>query len=310
MISLTSESVPLDDTEAMLLIDNNEGQIVEYYTFLNQRVGSDGDLCFPAFYSPLYLLLFLSIPVLSSVQQLPDPEYTARVKPGLCAEFFNLTLEWDEGDYTSRLKSYLFSTNTKFEITDGLSFNLILGYSLSNFNGLTFRQLPFSIEIGVGEIGGVLFGAEVNKRLLYLSDYEIILHGNFVYYYGFKNEWEVPTLNVQGTVIGTPSWMRGQIGPTVRYEGLNIFSPFVSFKYGKLWGHFNLSQEIQELSGTENKKIDTLGHFILTVGTEIEITADLLVIGEATLVPYNGGLDFGGKVLLRYAFQTGRRRIP
>ena len=185
---------------------------------------------------------------------------------------------------------------------------MLLGYSLSNFDGMVFRQLPFSVEVGVGEIGGILFGVEVNKRLLYLAEYEINLYGQFVYYYGFNNLWEVPDLNVDGTVIGMPSWMRGQIGPKVRYEGLNNLVPYVSFKYGKLWGRFNMDQEIQDLSGTENKKYKALGDFTLSVGAEFELARDLTVLGEITLMPYNGGLDFSGMALLRYSFQTNGRR--
>lgn len=232
------------------------------------------------------------------------------VKPGLSAEYVNLTIAWDEDTYTSKLKTYLFNTHTEFEIIDGVSFHVILGYSLSNFDGLIFRQLPFSVELGVGEIGGLLAGGEIDVRLLYLSEYEIIIHGQYVYYYGFNNEWKVPSLNVEGTVLGSPSWMRGQIGPLIRYEGLNHISPYLCIKYNRLWGKFKMEQEIQDLSGTEEKKIIGQSDFTLSLGADYEISPDFSVRGEATLMPFTGGLDFGGMVLLRYAFQTRERRNP
>ncbi len=37
--------------------------------------------------------------------------------------------------------------------------------------------------------------------------------GSFESYYGFDNEWNMPDLNVDGTLNGSPSWMRAQIGP-------------------------------------------------------------------------------------------------
>jgi hypothetical protein len=243
--------------------------------------------------------------------QIPDQlqlRQNTSVRPGLGAEYLNITIGWDEGAFTSKLKTYLFCLNTEFEIMDGTSFNIILGYSLSDFNGIIFRQLPFSIEVGVGNIEGFLFGVEGDQRILYLSQYEIVLHGKFVYYYGFKNEWAVPTLNVEGKVFGSPSWMLGQIGPTVRYEGLNFVVPYVRFLYSQIWGRFNMDQEIQDLSGTESKKINGLSHFTLSAGVEYELLNNLSINGEITFMPFNGGVDWGGMVLLRYAFQSGPRR--
>jgi len=171
----------------------------------------------------LFILFFLS--PLSFAQQ-PQEQNLAQkiaVNPGLSAEYFSLTIGWDENVNSSKLKSYLFSTNTEISIFDGFSVHVILGFSLSNFDFLTFRELPFSIELGVKEIGGILAGGEINKRLLYLSEYEINLYAQFVYYYGFKNEWEMSGLAVDGTLFGTPTWSRAQIGPIIRYEGIQQY---------------------------------------------------------------------------------------
>ncbi len=143
-------------------------------------------------FSVLFILFLLSHMSFAQRPQEQNLDQRIIVKPGLSAEYFSFTIGWDEDVNTSKLKSYLFSTNTEIEIIDGFSIHVILGYSLSNFDNLTFRQLPFSVELGVREIGGLLVGTEINKRLFYLSEYEINLHGEFVYYYGFNDEWEMP----------------------------------------------------------------------------------------------------------------------
>jgi hypothetical protein len=257
---------------------------------------------------PCTVILILILTQLSFAQLERGQNQSTAIKPGLSAEYLNLTITGDEDDLSSKLKTYLFSTKTGFQILDGFSLDIILGYGLSDFDGLTFRQLPFSVELRVGEIGGLLVGAEINKRLLYFAEYEINLYGQFVYYYGFENEWEVPALNVEGTVKGTPYWMRGQIGSLIRYEGLNSVYPYLCVKYSKLWGEFTMVQEIQDLLGTEEKKITGKSDFTLSLGMDYKVTADLLVRGELTVMPFHGGVDYGGMLHLQYSFQLPNRR--
>ncbi len=258
----------------------------------------------------LLILFFLSHMSLAQRPQEKSIDQRDKVKLGLNAEYFNLTIGWDEELNTSKLKSYLFSTNTGIYIFDGFSIHIILGYSLSNFDDIIFRQLPFSVELGVGEIEGLLVGSEINKRLFYLSGYEIILQGQFIYYYGFNNEWELPDLNVDGTVVGSPTWTRAQIGPKIRYEGLNNVYPFISATYSKLWGIFKMDQDIQDISGIEEKKITGKSNFTFSAGSEFEVSSRLLVNGALSVMPYKGGVDLGGMISIQYVFQTQNRRAP
>ena len=256
------------------------------------------------------ILFFLSYASFAQQPQEQNLEQRTIVKPGLSAEYFDLTIGWDEDENSSNLRSYLFSTNTEISIFDGFSIHFILGYSLSNFDSLTFRELPFSVELGVKEIGGLLVGSEINKRLFYLSEYEINLYGQFVYYYGFNNEWEMPDLNVDGTIIGSPTWTRAQIGPTIRYEGLNYITPFFSATYNKLWGTFTVDQDIQDLFGTEEKKITGKSNFTFSFGSEFEVTPNFFLKGALSVMPYDGGLDFSGLMSIQYVMQTQYRRTP
>ncbi|MFC2167151.1 hypothetical protein ACFLQZ_04220 [Acidobacteriota bacterium] len=257
--------------------------------------------------SLLFILVNLS---LSLPQQTQNPDQRVIVKPGISAEYFSLTIGWDEDVNSSQLKSYLFSTNTEISINDGFSIHLILGYSLSNYDNLTFRELPFSVELGVKEIGGILLGSEINKRLFYLSEYEINLYGQFVYYYGFNNEWNIPDLNVEGTLTGIPTWMRTQIGPSIRYEGLNNIFPFIRITYNKLWGTFTVDQDIQDLFGTEEKKIQGKSNLSFSFGSEFEVTPNLFLKGALSLLPYDGGIDFHGLISIQYVMLTQNRRTP
>ncbi len=262
------------------------------------------------FFSVLVILFFLSHMSLAQEKQEQNPDQRDFINFGLSAEYFNLTIGWDEELNTSKLKSYLFSTNTEIYIFDGFSIHIILGYSLSNFNDLIFRQLPFSVELGVGKIDGLLVGSEINKRLFYLSEFEISLQGQFIYYFGFNNEWEMPDLNVDGTIVGSPAWTRAQIGPNIKYNGLNNVSPFFSVKYNKLWGTFTVEQNIQDLSGIEEKKITGKSSFTFSAGSEYEMTSNFSMMGALSVMPYKGGMDMGGKISIRYAFQTQNRRTP
>lgn len=261
-------------------------------------------------FSALFILFFLSHISFAQRPQEQNLDQRDIVKLGLSTEYFNLTIGWDEELNTSRLKSYLFSTNTGIYIYDGFSIHIILGYSLSNFDDLIFRQLPFSVELGTREIEGLLVGSEINKRLFYLSEYEISLQGQFIFYYGFDNEWELPDLNVDGTVVGSPTWTRAQIGPKIRYEGLNNVYPFISATYSKLWGTFTVDQNIQDLSGIEEKKITSKSNFTFSAGTEFGVASNFFVSGALSVMPYKGGVDLGGMISIQYVFQTQNRRAP
>ena len=258
--------------------------------------------------STFSLLFFLAN--LSFAQRTQNLDQRIIVKPGISAEIFNLTIGWDENVNTSKLKSYVFNTNTEISFNSGFSVHIILGYSLSNFDDLTFKELPFSIELGVKEIGGILLGSEIYKRLFNLSDYEINLYGQFVYYYGFDNEWDMPDLNVDGTLIGSPTWMRAQIGPSISYLGLNSISPFISATYNKLWGTFTVEQDIQDLLGTEEKKIKGKSNFAITIGSEFVVTPKFSMSGAVSFLPYDGGIDLLGLLSIRYVIDTQNRRTP
>ena len=131
-----------------------------------------------------------------------------RIKPGAHFEYFSRTMNWDDDQYTSDLKSYIFALNIEVELNEGFSVSLLAGYSLTNYDALIFRQLPFSIELDVGEIGGPILGAEARKALLYSNNIELGISGQFLYHFGKKNNWDIPGLSVSGTLTGTPTFFK------------------------------------------------------------------------------------------------------
>jgi len=167
---------------------------------------------------------------------------------------------------------------------------------------LTFRELPFSVELNVGTIRGYLVGAEIKKSLIYAKDLRIDLLGQFFYYMGSKKEWEVPDLAVEGTVEGDPSWMRASIGPIFTYRGFDAFYPYLYLNFNKLWGKFKMVQTIQDLTGSEDKKISGASSFGASLGSIFNLTDAFGIKTEASFIPHGDRVDFGFTASIMYSF--------
>lgn len=226
------------------------------------------------------------------------------LKPGISFELFNRTLSWDEDKYTSNLKSYIFTFNADFKIQEGFWASAILGYSLSNFDSLVFREIPFSMDLQAGGIGGFFFGGEIKKSFISTQNIEIEVLGQFVFYFGNKEEWDIPDLNVEGNVVGKPSWTRGMVGPVIKYLGYEKLHPYLFINYNKLRGTFTMEQSIQDLEGTEEKKIAAKSNFSISIGTIYELSSAFSVKAEVSVMPYSGGVDYGGGVDFGFMFKT------
>jgi len=218
-------------------------------------------------------------------------ERSIKFKPGIGFEYLNRTLDWGE-DNTSKLNSCLLTLNAEIEIKDRISLSVIAGYSLSNFDKLLFRQLPFSIELDTGNVGGYLFGSELNFKIYTFNDFEIKARGQFIYYSATKKEWGIPGLNVSGNVTGKPNWWRIIAGPQITYTGFDYFYPYIFISYTDLRGTYSLEQSIEDLSGKEDKKIVSLGNICAAFGTHYELTNYLNIKAEIFLIPNENSLDY------------------
>jgi hypothetical protein len=258
----------------------------------------------------IYLIsfaIFLSLIFARSASAQDEEEGMFRavsITPGVGYEFFSRTITWDNDQYTSKLKSYFFTFNTEFEFGKGFFFNAILGYAIpgSSYNDLTFRELPLSVELDVGTIKGYLVGTEIKKSFIYAKDLKVDLLGQFLYYMGSKKEWEIPDFVVEGTVEGDPSWMRASIGPVFTYTGFDAFYPYVYLNFNKLWGKFKMVQTMEDLTGSEDKKISGASSFGASLGSIFKLTDVFSIKTEASFIPHGDTVDFGLTVRALYSF--------
>jgi len=254
----------------------------------------------------MILLLALNLTYLSFAQsETEEARPSINLRPSLGFEFFSRTVGWDGDDektYNSKLQSLLFTLNLEFEIQEGLFLGVLLGYSSSNYDGMAFRELPFSIELDVGGIGGYLFGGEIKKNLISQRNFEIGLFGQFAFCLGVKNEWEIGDLNVSGKVEGNPTWMRAVAGPLLIYQRLDYFYPYLFLSFNYLWGNFEMDETVQTLKGNEKKKFSGEALLGISLGAIYELTDAFRLRGEASVFPYSKGIDFGFVINIAYAF--------
>ncbi len=225
-----------------------------------------------------------------------------RIKPGVQFEYFTRKVTWDEKKHSSELKSTIFALNMEFEINEGLSISALAGYTLSNYDSLIFRQIPFSVEVDTGNIGGYILGAEIRKSLFYFGDIEFGLSGQFLYHIGKEKTWDIPGLSVSGTVTGKPTWMRASAGPYIMFTGFESLSPYLSICYNKLWGRFEMTQTVQTLEGTEEKKLQSKSLVDITLGSILTLTDSFFLKGEVHILPSSDGMDLGFVAIAAFSF--------
>lgn len=230
-----------------------------------------------------------------------DPERSARIQSGLGVEYMSRTIVWDEKTYSSPLNMGMALFRFGLELKKGPTFGLLAGYGLNNWNGLVFRQLPFSIDYQNGAIGSILLGADIAQRLLTAGDWEIGLTARFLASIGSSREWTVADLLQPLQLDGRADWLQIQAGAGLTYLGFESFSPFLSVFYDRLWGTFTLNENIQTLSGSEEKKFAGRGFMGLSAGLWYDLSPVIRLKATGTLIPYGklaGGLgfDFGASL--------------
>jgi hypothetical protein len=238
-----------------------------------------------------------------------------RLAPGLSFEYFSRTVSWDpdpatnEDRYSSPMRSLLGLLHLDCKIQKGSQVGVLLGYGLSNFNGLVFRQLPFSIDYQAGNIGGFLVGADIDQNLITSGYFEMKAVAQFVIYLGSTKSFQVTTLNADGKLDAKPDdWMRVQIGPVFSYIGFEDFSPFLSVSYNKLWGKVTMAETIGDLKGSEEMKISSKSIVGISLGTRYEPSPSFSLRAEGTLLPFKKGanqgwgFDYGGSLHAVFSF--------
>ena len=251
----------------------------------------------------LAVLIIFCVPK-TSFSQLEEVSFSSGpgINLGAQFEYFTRKLTWGDEEYTSDLKSTIFGLNVEIEINDGFSVSGMAGYTLSDDDALIFRELPFSIELDVGSLGGFILGAEIKKSVFYASNIEFGLHGQFLYNIGKRESWDIPGLNVTGTVTGKPTWMRASAGIYVKFEGFGSLVPYVAAHYNNLWGRFEMEQTIQTLVGSEEQKLKSKGLADIALGSILSLSDRFYLKGELHVLPYEDGMDLGFTAIVGYSF--------
>ncbi len=249
------------------------------------------------------IILVVALPPLAEAQ-FQDYTFTARqIRLGIEGEFIDRMITWGEDQSEmSSLKSYLFLCKPGYEIREGTSVRAILGYSLSNFNEMVFRELPFSLELNTGNIDGLALGGEALIKIIKISRITISARGQFIYYLGFKEQWSLPELNVEGTATGNPSWSRFSVGPKISYQATDYLRPYITVNYDTLWGKVKMNEEIEELTGEQETKIQSKSNFNFSVGTLYEVINRLDLKIEAFILPLEKDVGLGIALGAIYSF--------
>jgi hypothetical protein len=237
-----------------------------------------------------------------------DAEPGPRIKLGLGLEYFSRTLAWDGDTRTSVMTAAFGCLRLEYEIQKGFSLAAFLGYGFSNFNGLVFRGLPFSLDYEAGAGGGFLGGLEAEKSLFSAGDFEIGIQAQYVLSLGGTKSLTIADLNQAGTAGGKATWMRVQAGPVVRYTGYQDLTPYLAITYNRLWGTYTMNETVQELTGAEEKAIAGAGGVGVAFGILYEPLPNVSLKGEIAALPYKKiaatglGFDFGGSIKATLSF--------
>ncbi len=229
------------------------------------------------------------------------------IKASFQVEVFSRTLTWDDGTRSSRLFNPQALVSLDYQAAPGFDLGIVAGYSLTNWNGLVFRNLPFSIDYQAGSINGLVVGAGLRKSVFASGYWELDTEARFTAHLGQASSFPISGLAVDGQADLKGTWMRVQAGPELSYRGFESFSPFLGLAYDRIWGKMTLTEIIEDLEGTEEKKVAGAGAVAVTFGTVYEPSSAFRVKLGGSLIPFKKiggglGLDYGGTVRAMLSF--------
>ncbi|MFW6124446.1 MAG: hypothetical protein ACOC5G_04425 [Acidobacteriota bacterium] len=234
----------------------------------------------------IMILFLMASPLLSADQFFQEGFSTRQIRLGLEAEFFDRMITWGENQSeASSMKSFLFLFKPGYELREGTSVSFVMGYSMSNFNDMIFRELPFSLELNTGNIDGLALGGEAVIGIMKFSDFTLSAKGQFIYYLGFQEQWEIPDLAVEGTAAGNPHWMWFTAGPKISFNVNDYLRPYLAAHYDILWGQFKMNEQIGDISKEQEMKIEAKSSLNFSIGALYEIIDKLDLKAEVSLLP-------------------------
>jgi hypothetical protein len=224
------------------------------------------------------------------------------IKLGLGTDAFSRRVQWDKGPDGSKLEAYQVTLASEFEFPVDLTLGLFAGLDFSDFNGLFFRDLPFSIDYQAGAVKGLFFGGELRKGLFSFGDFETETAVRFVSSLGSTKKWPIEGFAVPGAAQGKPRWSQFDAGASLIYAAYEKFVPYLGVSLSWLWGDFRMTETMGDLQGTQVRKLRQKGLLRISLGTNFHVTNQLSLRGEAGIIPAKGGTDLGASLRFLYGF--------
>ena len=253
--------------------------------------------------SLIVLLVALAMPAIGQEDTGLIKDLSLRPTAGF--EYFKRAIAWDKSDEAediTHLKSSLFTFRLALELNQRISLAGILGYPFSTPGTVFCRALPLSLELVEGNTGGWLFGGELAAMLVETGDFEIGLRGEYVSYNGKEESFEIPGLTVDSSVTTQPKWQRIHAGLQFTYIRYTTLYPYLRFAYDEIWGRFKVDEEIQNLTGSQEKTFKSRGKFNGVVGLDYEPADGWRLRGELSIIPNSSSVDWGVMAGLSYVF--------
>ena len=236
-----------------------------------------------------------------------SPSTAAEPKPrsltaGVVFDHFSSTVVWEGDTEASRVRSSLVSARAGFDLGRDVTLSLTAGLSLSDFNALVFRDLPISLEFGSAALKGLALGAELEAVLINFGDFEIGAAGRFVSSFGLARTWPLEDFAVPGEAKGKGNWMEASAGPRLAYRLSRGFVPYLEVAARWLRVDFQMDETLDDLQGTEKKRVPGDFSFSVSLGGDIRLAERLMVRAKAGIIPFAGGVDSLASVGLVFAF--------
>lgn len=221
---------------------------------------------------------------------------------GVVFDHLTRTVTWEGDEAESKISGPVISVRQEFRVSEGLTFSLSAGLSLSGFDNLQFRGLPISLEYASGSMRGVAVGAEVRSLFLKSGDFEVRGVGRVVSSFGLERTWSLEGFAVPGETKGRVNWTEASIGPSVSYLFFGKFIPSIDVFARWLWADFRMDQTLEDLTGAETKKVTGDLGFGASLGGEFLLSERLTLSARAAILPYPGGVDSMFSTGLHYRF--------
>ncbi len=250
---------------------------------------------------------FFVLPVLAAVLMMlaaapAGAQDQSKFRLGFTIEHFSRELSWNDDAEMSKSQNNLFAARAEIVASPGLVFDFTAGFSLSGFNGLVFDTLPISLDYEAGGAPGLFLGAGLRGRFFRSGDFEIEGAARFVYSFKLSKTWTLEDFSVPATATGGPTWMRVTVGPRFLYHASDKVTPYLSVSADWFSGHFEIAEDIGDLSGQEKKKVNGKGMADIALGLDYRISNKVTLRAEAGFLPYSGGVDTALSVGFLYNF--------